>query len=185
MSGSAGLAASLVSQLLLAKELDTLHLSLVNLRDLAEAGEIDLVLDQPKKTPDQKKAALEGMLKELPSLPLRKVILEALKKDGLELFIRQNLLDTLDILRQTAEGVQVVRLTVAVEFKEKELKGFANELCAKLNKPVVLELAVQRELIGGVVVQYGSYISDYSLRSRMQQFREHWQSAANPVTPTA
>lgn len=173
---------AVISQLLLAKELDTLHLSLINLRNLAAEGEIDLVLDQVNKSTSQKSLFLEKILKDLPSLPLRKSLMGAMQSEGLGFFAKQRLTDTVSRLQAAAEHVQVLKLNLATEFKEKELHLFATTLANKLGRPVVLELTVQKELLGGVVIQYGAYISDYSMRSRLQQFSEHWESAVVEAT---
>jgi F0F1-type ATP synthase delta subunit len=53
-----------------------------------------------------------------------------------------------------------------------------DQLEQQLGTPVALALKVEHSLIGGAVVQYGTAIRDYSIRSRLELIRDHWKKAS-------
>ncbi|MBU6389788.1 F0F1 ATP synthase subunit delta, partial [Patescibacteria group bacterium] len=89
----------------------------------------------------------------------------------------KNLTSFIQTLQREAEKIQIVTLTVAYNFPEPDLKEMAYLLTTRVGRPVALDISVERSLIGGVIVQYGNYITDYSVRASLNQFREHWHRA--------
>lgn len=166
-----------------AEQVDFLHLSLINLLDMVKDGEIDLMLEQPKKTFKQKAAFIDKVIEGIESRELRAALLEIfqleLEDPAHELaFFREKYLGALlRTLQQEAEHFIIVKLVVAVDFKEKDLREMVDLLEGKIERQVALELRVDPDLIGGAIIQFGTYISDYSLKTRLDLFRSHWHRA--------
>jgi F0F1-type ATP synthase delta subunit len=169
---------SLINQLHLTLQVDLLHLALTNLMEMVVAGEIDLILDQQMKSITQKKAFIAKIVSMVESPLLRKALEEKLAKGDLEFFRERNLGDILRHLQHAAEEIAVVKLRFALDFKEVDLHEMVAQLEEQLDKKVVLDISVDRSLIGGAIVQYGTFIRDYTVRARLEQFRDHWQKAA-------
>lgn len=171
----------IISQLLMAEQLDHLHVSLTNLTEMIERGEIDLILEQPNKSLNQKTLYLQKIIGEIYSPELKDYLenkLAAVKAlDDLDFFLQRNLRPILANLQKKAEGIKVVRLTLALDFEEKDLQEMAKILTDKIKQPVVLEVEIDHSLIGGTIIQLGNFISDYSLRTRLNQFRNKWKAA--------
>jgi len=168
----------IVAQIATARQLDVLHLSVINLLDMIKDGEIDLVLDQASKTPAQKKGFIEKIADSIESPELQAALRKELSAGNLDFFHEKYLRDLLEQLQKEAEKMITVKLTVAVEFKKADIAEMTTLLAKKLGRPVALDLSVERSLIAGTIVQYGSYITDYSVKTRLDQFRASWKSAA-------
>ena len=61
--------------------------------------------------------------------------------------------------------------------KEKDIKEMAEVMSQKIGAQVVLSCKVDSSLIGGAIIQHGSYVSDYSLKSQLDLFRSRWHKA--------
>ena len=163
----------IMTSLYRADQLDKLHLSIINLNDMLTDGELELILEQVDKSTQQKQLFLDKVVAGVLSPELRTV----LKVQNQDFFLTRNLEQFLTSLRSRAEHCAVVKLTVAVEFRESDLREMASLLSEKLGKQVVLSLKVEPSLIGGAVVQHGSYVSDYSLKTQLELFRADWRHA--------
>jgi F0F1-type ATP synthase delta subunit len=156
-----------------AEQLDLLHLSLINLLDMVKDGEVDLVLDQDSKSVKQKRAFIDKLIAGVSSEELA----EVLRSQPLDFFREKDLGEFLTALRKEAEKFEIVRLTLALEFKEQDLRDMVAVLSEKLGKPVVLSIKVDRSLFGGAIIQHGSYQSDFSLHTQLDIFRSRWHKA--------
>src|ERR1044072_178401 len=179
----------LLDKLYLAEQVDLLTLSLINLQDMIKDGEIDLVLQQAKKSVKQKAFFIQKIIEAVESPELRQMLEAELNRDlqntvkdsgnehSFDYFREKNLEDVLHSLQGEAEKVGIVRLTVAIEFKEKDLREMAAFLTERLERKTALHVTVDKSLIGGVVVQSGNYISDYTVKTRLDQYRAQWHEA--------
>lgn len=168
----------IIDDLLMSDELDQLFLSLNKLLDMNEEGEIELLLDQPNKSTKQKQLYIRKIIGVLYYPKLQLVLDEILGSENLDFFSKKYFPDWLNTLQTMAEKCYVLRLTVATNFKEKELREMAEYMTKKLERKVVLHLKVDSSLIGGAIIQHGNYITDYSLKTKLALFRSHWQKAA-------
>jgi F0F1-type ATP synthase delta subunit len=168
---------ALLNKLYLAEQVDLLHTSLINLLDICRDGEIDLVLEQQAKSTQQKALFIKKIIDELPSPELRAELEPYLAKKDFEFFGQISLSGFLRGIQKQAESTAVIRLKVAIDFKERDLREMSVYMFKKVGKPVVFDLTVDKTLIGGAIVQYGNYISDYSLQTQLQQFKDHWHTA--------
>jgi F-type H+-transporting ATPase subunit delta len=159
------------------EQLDQLNLSIIQLLDMSQDGEIDLILDQPNKKHDQKELFIKKVIDSLPSPYLRDTLRIALRERSLDFFSSRNLTEWGEGLARLAEAIEVVHITVAIEFKPREISTIIKMLEKKIGKTVVLDIKVDHSLIGGAIIQHGNYISDYSLKARLDQFRSSWQRA--------
>lgn len=167
----------IISSLILSEELDLLHSSLSALFDMSDEGEIDLILEQSKKSDKQKVLYLEKVIKAVESPALRHLMETELQAGHLEFFSGKYLSDFLHNLQREAERTCVIKLTTAIKFKPQDIRQMTQLLTEKVGRPTVLEIKVEPSLIGGAIVQHGSYISDYSIKTRLGQFRTEWKEA--------
>lgn len=71
--------------------------------------------------------------------------------------------------RARAEQRSNVRVTSAFDLSEKEVKALAKSLGKRLGTEVQMNVDVDPELIGGVVIRAGDTVIDGSVRGRLQQ----------------
>jgi F0F1-type ATP synthase delta subunit len=175
---SGSLITTVVSGLFLADQIDLMHLATASLSDAVNAGETDLFLEQPGKSLQQKRLYLEKLVADIRSPELRGVLKKPLQADETEFFLRKNITEFLSDLEHAVEQVQIIRLTVAIEFKPADIRDLADNLSKRLGKTVAFDLSVDSSLVAGAVIQHGNYITDYSIKSRLARFRQEWKAAA-------
>lgn len=168
---------ALVTSLYRAEQLDLLHLSLISLLDMVRDQEINLVLEQSSKSDQHKKLFLEKLIAGVKSKELAAALTTELKAGNLSFFEEKPFGDFLKAMQDIAHTCVIIRLTVAIAFKEKDIKEMATLMSEKIGAQVVLSCKVDGSLIGGVIIQHGSYVSDYSLKSQLDLFRSHWHKA--------
>lgn len=167
----------IIDEIYLAQQVDDLHLSLINLLEMVDEEELELVLEQPKKSSKQKDAYLTKVIDQLPSKELAEALTEAHKKEGLDFFGKHSFAAWIKQLQRLAETIQVVKVTFALEFKEKDLRQIALEFSQRSGKKTAFDISIDKRMLGGLIIQYGNYITDYSLRARIDQFRSTWHKA--------
>jgi F0F1-type ATP synthase delta subunit len=168
---------SILDQFYTAAQVDLLHLAMTNLLEMISAGEVDIFLDQREKTLAQKKAFIQKIIAGVECPELKQGLQAKLAEGEVEFFRERNLEAALTALQKAAQDIVIVKLKVAVEFKEADLREMVAVLEEQLEAPAALDIQVEHSLIGGAIVQYGTAIRDYSLRSRLEQFRDHWKKA--------
>lgn len=177
MTDTTTLQSNLLAKFVRSKQLDSLHFSLSTLLDLTKEGSIDLIIDQPNKSLKQKVSYLEKVIAELPSEELQAALKELLSQGNLEIFSSKYLPDFVKSLQRQAEKIQIINITVAIEFKEKDLEDLVKAFSKRIEQPAAFEVTVDPSLIGGTIIRFGNYISDYSLKTRLEQFRSEWSKA--------
>jgi F-type H+-transporting ATPase subunit delta len=173
------------SQIFRSEQLDILQLSLINLMDMVKDQEIDLVLSQAGKSSLQKKLFIEKIVSSVRSRELRTLLETAVKQNHLEFFQERYLGSFLHKLRTWAEQFKVVKLELAIDFDDSDLRKMAMLLTEKIGCPVVLDIKVDKNLIGGTIVQFGSFISDYSLKTQLDLVKTNWKKAVLDNQPTS
>ncbi len=82
-------------------------------------------------------------------------------------------LDTLVEDAAQARGWRVARVKAADEVGEDRSRALREELGRLSGNPVDLQVTIDRELLGGIVVQVGDLLVDGSTRHRLDELREH------------
>lgn len=73
------------------------------------------------------------------------------------------------------EGYVDVQVTTAFELSEESFKGLAENLEKSLGKKINMNVAVDKSLIGGVLVRAGDQVIDGSIRGRLQHMQKTLQ----------
>jgi F-type H+-transporting ATPase subunit delta len=88
----------------------------------------------------------------------------------------RDIVATLDALVQDAaraRGWRVARVQAATEVDASQQEGLAEALGRLTGGPVELQVTIDHELLGGVVVQVGDLLIDGSARHRLNELKEH------------
>jgi F-type H+-transporting ATPase subunit delta len=168
-----------MNKVLLADQLDTLHMDLTSLQELSQNGDLDAILEDSGKSIKEKAQAVEAMLSTIRSPELATALRNCLTQGELSMFTKKFFLSFILKLQKDLEQIAVIRLQVAVEFKPADLHRMADLLARRLGRPVAFDLTVDKTLLGGTIIQIGSHIYDYSLRSRLNQFHDEWDQTLN------
>jgi len=88
----------------------------------------------------------------------------------------RDIVATLDALvddAARARGWRVARVQAATEVGETQQRALSEALGVLAGNPVDLQLSIDPELLGGVVVQVGDLLVDSSTRHRLDELKEH------------
>lgn len=160
----------------LAAEMDQLDLAEAELASfqavLAETTEFHQLLVSPVAASADQHAALGTYLRESGSSRISGNFLKLLIDKG-RMSLTEAILDALRLEVAERSG----RLTVQVQTPRPLTDEHKQELQATLsestNKQVALEIREDAGLLGGIVVQIGSQMLDYSVRGRLNRMKEH------------
>lgn len=113
------------------------------------------------------KQTLHGKLHEL-TMNLVMLLARARK-----LGILSRVYDTYSRLYHEAKNIQELWVKTARPLSGGELSSLIEKLQKVLNKPVSVELEVQKDLIGGVQIFERGYLTDYSVKNYLEMMRKH------------
>lgn len=148
-------------------------------RQIADAilGDVTLqrFLESPRIAGDQKSAVLAKALGDrVPQLFLR--FLQQLVKNR-----RQSLLPQIaseyETLYDASEGIVHARVTVAKATDDAEIGAIAAQLSRVVGKKVVPHVAVDPDILGGVVVRMGDTVMDGSVRRKLAMLRRRMSAS--------
>jgi F-type H+-transporting ATPase subunit delta len=169
------LAALVVGSITRAEQLDMLHLSVTKLFDMISSGDLDIIISQAGKSASSKQRFLEKVFADIASPELRTY----LKKQPLVFFSGNTLEPFLAALRAEAGRVGIVKLTIALELRENDIAVLARQVSEQLDRPIAFSITIDPSIIGGAIVQYGSYISDSTLRMKLDSLEDTWKEAVD------
>ncbi len=157
----------------LAQERNEPDVWLTAVRQIAEFmgdPEVRRVLENTRVSQEPKQRLIEVALGDLPVLPLNLARL-LVRKNRTALAV--DISDQFQQLLENQRGVARARATTAVPLADTEREALSRRLAEQTGGEVVLETAVDPELLGGVVVQIGDRLIDASTRSKLRALRNN------------
>jgi F-type H+-transporting ATPase subunit delta len=141
---------------------------------LAESEELAELLRNPQIEPDTKRAALEAALGGADEIFLNFLRLVAEKNRIGEV---EEIHEEWERLLAAEEQVLTVELTTAVDLSDEEAAEIVRKIETAAGRRVEATRHVDRDLIGGLVLQAGSLRVDGSVRGRLDSLREELLAA--------
>ena len=161
-----------------AKEHGKVELVREELHDFAEAAaqvpQLRAVLEDPELDSRVKREALASVLAEADELVRNFVLLVVEKGRAHEL---DGMLREFDALVAAEEGILDVELTTAVELTDDEATRILGQIEEVSGRRLRASRKVEPNLIGGFVLQAGSYRADASVRGRLERLRRELKGA--------
>jgi len=143
-------------------------------RAVAEVPELRELLRNPQLDPRARAAALDDMLAGGEHLVRNFVLLLADKGRAAQF---EDIARELDRLVAEREGILTAELTTAVELSDAEARKLLGQIEEAAGRKVEATRTVDPDLIGGVVIQVGSYRLDASVRGRLDRLRRELATA--------
>jgi F-type H+-transporting ATPase subunit delta len=130
--------------------------------------ELEALLTNPEIDSGQRRAALEGVLEGADELVRNFVLLTAEKHraDQIREFFRE-----FERLVAERERRLEVELTTAVELSGEEAKTILSQIEKAAGRTVEATRSVDPDLVGGFILQAGSFRVDASVRGRLERLR--------------
>jgi F-type H+-transporting ATPase subunit delta len=155
-----------------AREQDRVDDVVTEIDDFAEAvrtvPELRSLLENPQLDPAAKRAALADLLAEADPLVRNFLLVLAEKGRAGEL---EEIARELDELVAREEGRLNVELTTAFELSDEEADGIVKQIEQASGRAVEATRSVDPALVGGIVLQAGTFRVDASVRGRLERLR--------------
>jgi F-type H+-transporting ATPase subunit delta len=139
-----------------------------------EVPELRELLVNPQLDPRVRADALASVLGETDELVRNFILLVVEKGRADEL---DGILEELDALVAAEEGILDVELTTAVELSDDEATKILGQIEEVSGRRLRASRKVEPALIGGFVLQAGSYRADASVRGRLERLRSELKGA--------
>lgn len=133
-------------------------------------AEVKRVLENTRVSQEPKQRLIDAALGDLPALPLNLARL-LVRKNRTALAV--DIATQLKQLLEEQQGVSRARATTAVPLADAEREALTRRLAQQTGGEVVLETAVDPELLGGIVVQIGDRLIDASTRSKLRALKDN------------
>jgi F-type H+-transporting ATPase subunit delta len=148
--------------------------ALAQLNDFAsaykESAELRNFLASPAVTSKEKHAVVEKLAARLgESKIVRNVLFLVVDHHRTHMF--GELAEVFQTVIRERQGIAEAKVTSATELTEAQKKGLAQTLEKKTGKKIEAKYAVNKNLLGGVVVRIGDTVYDGSLRHRLNEMR--------------
>ncbi len=117
-----------------------------------------------------RQAILSDLLSSLEVSGLAKKLLELLAERG-RLAELPQIMDQLDAMIESSQGIMAGRVRSAVELSADEVNVLSNALAKRVGKRVRLDQEVDPSLLGGVVATVAGRTFDASLRTQIERFK--------------
>ena len=150
---------------------DELHMFVEAVRTVPE---LRALLESPQLDPPVKTAAIADVLSDADELVRNFVLLVVEKGRSDEL---DEMVEEFDALVAAEEGILDVELTTAVELSDDEATKILGQIEQVSGRRLRASRKVEPALIGGFVLQAGSYRADASVRGRLDRLRRELKGA--------
>ena len=133
---------------------------------LADSSDLVDLINSPVHSRDEQGAVITAVAKKMKLSPMVANAL-GLMAQKRRLFVLPQLLDALRALIAEDKGEITVEVTAAKAMTKAQQDKLAKALKASTGKDVNINLAVDEELIGGLVVKVGSQMIDTSIKAKL------------------
>lgn len=128
--------------------------------------EIDTIVSSLFKSEGQ----IEGAIHEIVSPEKAENILEYLHTLSVDLKNPVALQEALLKLKSTGNQIPVVHMTLAFEPTNTVLKSISLWFLRREQKKVILDLTLERQILGGAFISYDGLYKDYTLKTKLDKY---------------
>ena len=136
---------------------------------LEKSDEFERFVTNPIIPREKRLEILQDMLSQkLDAITYRYILFLEQKK---RLYLIKNICEKFEDLYLEWKDTCKVRISSTRALESRELEAIRRHLKNKLNKNIEPETVVDKEMIGGIKVQVGDVIYDYSLQTQLERFK--------------
>jgi F-type H+-transporting ATPase subunit delta len=143
--------------------------ALQQIADFMSDSEVRRVLENTRVLRTAKEQLIDAALGDLPAQAHN--LARLLVRKGRTALARP-ILDEYLALLEKQRGIARAKATTAVPLSDAERNALVTQLRQQTGRDIILETAVDPEIIGGIVVQVGDSLVDASTKAKLQALRE-------------
>jgi len=129
--------------------------------------------DQSQK----RKLLIASEVKNIQSVIIGDYFTKLVKANQMWLFEPSHFADFNTALSSMASETSAIDLKVAIDLKESDIREIADYFSAKQQHKVILNISVDKSLIGGAIIKKDNYIMDFSLKNKLSTLSAQWKKS--------
>ncbi len=126
---------------------------------------------------DKRRILVESNLENIETDSLRNYFEELIKKGDLWLFDPGHFKTFSDEFAEISAKIVFFNLTAAIELNDEDTRNLTDKLSKKMERKVVIQLKVDKNILGGAIIKKDNFILDYSLKTRMNILTSQWKKS--------
>ncbi len=152
--------------------LERVYADLVEIEKIiSESKDFREFLKNPIFSIEERQTIIRSVLAESYNPLTKNFILFLAAKKRLNVF--ENICRSFTDLYRDANQILPVKITSRFELSSAQLKSLSSRLAEKFKKKIEPYLVVDAHLLGGLKVQIGDVVYDYSMRTQLEKFKEN------------
>jgi F0F1-type ATP synthase delta subunit len=120
---------------------------------------------------------IETNLTAMESPILRDYFQGLIKKKDLWLFDPGHFKIFVQEVQELSQKAIFFNLITACEINNKDIKKLVDKLSVKAQKKVMIQLIVDKSIIGGAIIKKDNFILDYSLKTKLNNLSSQWKKS--------
>ncbi|HBG81365.1 TPA: hypothetical protein DDW69_00835 [candidate division CPR2 bacterium] len=156
---------------------DDLNEIVFSLHSFKELVDYKSVIKNGGDNLEKRKLLIASELKNISSKPLKEYFQSLIRANDMWIFEPGHFGDFEKSFKDLSEDVVLINLVAALEIKEKDLKKLTEDLSKKMEKKVVLDVTVDKTIIGGAIIKKDNFVLDFSLKNKLGQFGSEWKKS--------
>lgn len=124
---------------------------------------------------ENRKALIQMEMNNLGSELLKNYLLNLLEKSETWLFEPGRFKIFLEELKVAVNKIIYFRLITAVDLEKADLRKITLKLSKKMSRRVLIDLTLDKNILGGAIIQKDGYILDFSLKNKLQNLATQWK----------
>ena len=154
------------------KKLEVVHRDLKKINELiSKSEELEAFLNNPTVTTQQRKEILSKIFKNKFDQLTFKFVNFLDHKNRLNFL--KDICSAFETYYLDAKNVLKVQITSSIALNKAQVRDIQKHFGARLQKEIEPQVDVDPELIGGVKIQDGDTVYDYSIRTQLEAFRRN------------
>ena len=152
--------------------LDTVNNDLIHIEGAINSSQdFQLFLSNPVIASDKRQDILNLIWKDrVDTLTLRFLMFLTQKK---RLAVLKDISGHYQKLYQKAKNILKIKIISTIALPEQQINDICHRFKLRLRKDIEAESDIQKDILGGVKIQVGDIIYDYSLQSQLEKFKDN------------
>ncbi|OQA04197.1 MAG: ATP synthase subunit delta [bacterium ADurb.Bin400] len=123
----------------------------------------------------QRKNYIKLQLDRISSDILKNYLEGLLSQDDLQLFEPGLFKLFVEELNEAASKTLFFKLTTAIEIEPEDLNQMSAALSKKMERKVIIDITVDKSIVGGAIIKKENYIFDFSIKTKLGKLSSDWK----------
>ncbi len=143
------------------------------------------VVDKNGDDPAERKELVKNAVSKIKSELMKDYFNKYINESNILIFEPNRFKNFQDQLQAEIKKIICIRLTIAVELKKEDTKKISTKLSEKMEQKVLIDITVDKSIVGGAIIHKDNYIFDFSVKSKLGRLADEWKLAIEEANSDA